>query len=306
MGNVDPALGRGQLRSRLRQAREALDLTQREVAAALDWSESKLIRIETGQIGISPTDLRALLAHYRVTGEDEVDRLVEIARSTRRDPWTKYRDVLNSEFVTYLGYEGSADRAYYFDHVVIPGVVQTRSYAQALIESTVPAQPDDPGARDARIRRFVDARMERQRILAEPDAPRMTLVIADTALRQWVGRPGSAAVQADQFRHLAHLVRTSGDRMEIRVLSSHYGSHLGIMGGYAVLEFAGEGDGPVLYRDLARPRLVVVDREDEGEDNVVAFHRNLFDQLYAAAAPATPEKFDDMAERVVLLPADEG
>ena len=65
--DLDPTVQRRQLRTALRQARREAKLTQRGVAEALDWSLSKVIRIETGQVGVTATDLKALLDLYRVS-----------------------------------------------------------------------------------------------------------------------------------------------------------------------------------------------------------------------------------------------
>lgn len=57
------------LQAELRNARKRAGLTQKQVAAAMDWSVSKMRRIETGIVGISVIDLRALLACYKVNDE---------------------------------------------------------------------------------------------------------------------------------------------------------------------------------------------------------------------------------------------
>lgn len=72
-----------QLRDQLRSKRELAHLTQKEVARAMDWSPSKMLRIETGAVGISTTDLRALLAYYDIKDERQIDELVGLARIAR-------------------------------------------------------------------------------------------------------------------------------------------------------------------------------------------------------------------------------
>nr|MDT0665406.1 helix-turn-helix transcriptional regulator [Micromonospora sp. DSM 115978] len=59
----DPTIHRRRLRSELRTSRETAGKTQRDVAAAMDWSPSKLIRFETGAVNICTIDLRALLTY---------------------------------------------------------------------------------------------------------------------------------------------------------------------------------------------------------------------------------------------------
>ena len=54
----DPAVQRRLLRGELRRARNAAKLRQAEVAEAMDWSPSKLIRIEKGDVNVSTNDLR--------------------------------------------------------------------------------------------------------------------------------------------------------------------------------------------------------------------------------------------------------
>ena len=73
---------RQRLRSELRNARRKAGLTQRQVANAMDWSASKMLRIETGEVGITPIDLRALLACYDVRDERRTEELVNLVRGT--------------------------------------------------------------------------------------------------------------------------------------------------------------------------------------------------------------------------------
>jgi hypothetical protein len=79
----DVSVKRQQLRFELRNKRKQARLTQRQVAQAMDWSPSKMLRIETGMVGISTADLRALLSYYNVKDKQETERLVGLARAAR-------------------------------------------------------------------------------------------------------------------------------------------------------------------------------------------------------------------------------
>ncbi len=57
------------LRSELVRLRKEKKLTQEQVARQLQWSPSKLIRVEGGKNAITRTDLPALLGVYDVTSE---------------------------------------------------------------------------------------------------------------------------------------------------------------------------------------------------------------------------------------------
>ncbi|MGW6732279.1 SsgA family sporulation/cell division regulator [Streptomyces sp. NPDC055013] len=85
--DTDPAHMRSMLRGKLRQARGASALTQTQVAETLEWSLSKLIRIETGLVSVSRKDLRRLLALYEVTDPREVEDLFQLARGAAPRPW---------------------------------------------------------------------------------------------------------------------------------------------------------------------------------------------------------------------------
>jgi hypothetical protein len=82
------AVQRQRLRTELRNERQLVRLTQKQVARAMDWSPSKMLRIETGLVSISVTDLRALLTYYNIKDKRRTDELVNLARAakTRRNP----------------------------------------------------------------------------------------------------------------------------------------------------------------------------------------------------------------------------
>jgi predicted transcriptional regulator len=74
---------RQKLRTELRNARKRVGVTQKEVAAAMDWSPSKMLRIEAGAVGISTNDLRALLDYYKIHDEGHTEELLNLVRGSR-------------------------------------------------------------------------------------------------------------------------------------------------------------------------------------------------------------------------------
>ncbi|PZS29295.1 MAG: hypothetical protein DLM61_13155 [Pseudonocardiales bacterium] len=79
----DVSTQRQRLLSELRNERKLARLTQNQVARAMEWSPSKMLRIETGAVGISTTDLRALLTHYNIKDKQQIEELVDVARVVR-------------------------------------------------------------------------------------------------------------------------------------------------------------------------------------------------------------------------------
>jgi transcriptional regulator with XRE-family HTH domain len=255
----------------LRRARERADLARRQAATNLGWSESKLVRIEAGQVGISRTDLKALLELYGVNSPEVLTELAELAEQSRRQPWNAYREVLNAEFVVYLGYESAACRLRSFQPDVIHGLLQTVDYARGLIRAVAPATRSEET-----IELQVEARMKRQVLLKREDGPELAFILDESAVRRPPG-PGEhnrevMRVQLRRLRELANL-----PRITIQILPFSHGFHYGSKGPFTILEFHGS-----------------TIREEAKE---VEFYSNLFDQLVAAAIH--PRDLDGFLDEVM-------
>jgi len=177
------------LRHELRRLREEADLTHSEVARRLEWSPSKVSRIETGQSRVQTGDVRDLLEVYGITDETTCDALVQLAREARRRGWwTRYSDVLGSG--TYVGLEAEASALHTYESMFIPGLLQTEDYARAVIRAGQ-ARPDPET-----LERRVMARMARQEIFTRSDPPEIWAVLDDPV----VSRPvGGADVMREQL-----------------------------------------------------------------------------------------------------------
>ena len=257
----DPNLYRRRLREALRRAREDQRLTQKQAADALDWSMSKLVRIEAGTVNVSTTDLKALLQLYAITDDAEVENLLEIARNTRRPPWySKYQEVIGAAFAEFLGYERSASTIKAFTQLIIPGLIQTDDYARAILEVR----------RVTRIDERVELRMERQELLDQDDCPEIIYVIDEAALHR---RVGGEAVMRRQLRRLKDAM--NHPKMLIEIIPFAAGAHPSMSRSFTVLEFA-DWDEDVLYQETSQGS--VTTREDQ---NQVAEFIERFDLLRA-------------------------
>ncbi|MFF7647068.1 Scr1 family TA system antitoxin-like transcriptional regulator [Streptomyces canus] len=235
---IDPSLNRRKLRLALRRAREDADLSQREAAERVEWSQSKLIRVETGTVGVSVSDLRALLALYEVTDPERVADLEQAARGSKGPSWwSGYHEVITPQFAQYLGYEGAADSLHTYHPIVVPGHLQTRAYAEALL-----------GPRDLEenmFRRVVDLRMERQqRMFADSGKPACVFVLDEAAVRRQVG---GKEVLAEQLGFLLDL--GSRPEVSVRVLPYEAGAHYSTLGSFVLLGFPDDDD--LLYLEHA-------------------------------------------------------
>lgn len=261
-----PIVQRRRLRSELRAERDRVGLTQEQVANEMDWSLSKVIRIEKGDVGISTNDLRALLQLYDVTDKDRVASLVSLARSGRqRSWWHAYRERLSPQFVKLIGYEAEAIRIIYVAGLLIPGLLQTEEYANGLVEKTNPTALDEE-----EVEFFTKIRMRRQTELFvnRHPSPQVTAIIDEGALRRTVG---SQAITLRQLDHLIEMAERPD--VEIGVVPFSAGAYPGMFGTFTILQFEDPVTDDVMYIDQLSGILVFRDLPDETDQYWEALER---------------------------------
>ncbi|MFI6284791.1 helix-turn-helix domain-containing protein [Streptomyces sp. NPDC051018] len=241
MSTPSAAVQRLRLRTELRRARSQAGLTQRQVATTMEWSPSKLIRIEAGEVAVTVNDLKALLAEYGVTDRRKAESLLELARGSRKMPFSEYRDVFGKEFLSFLALESSASIIRGFHFFVIPGLFQTEEYIRALVGRT------GQGVSPERLDRLVEARLARQEVLEGDEGPELFMVLDESVIRRQVGGPG---VMRPQLERLADLA--SHPRVTIRILPFGVGAHPGLRGPFTLFEFSEDGMPDSVY--LENPR----------------------------------------------------
>src|ERR1700727_799270 len=130
-----PTVRRRRLALELRRLRESAKLTCEEVADRLECSASKISRVETGRVSVSPRDVRDMLQIYGVA-PDQREELVQLARDSRQKGWGHaYSDTIQPQFATYLGLESAASEIRIYEVSLIPGLLQTEDYARAVISA---------------------------------------------------------------------------------------------------------------------------------------------------------------------------
>jgi transcriptional regulator with XRE-family HTH domain len=265
-----PVVQRAILTSELVRIRKEAKKVQEEVARALDWSPSKLIRIEGGAVGISTTDLQALLRHYGVSADGELDRLTELARGSReRGWWQAYQADMDPNFRAYLGYEMGASYIRQFEGALVPGLLQTEDYAKVVLRE----YRGDIGE-DA-IADLTAIRMSRQDQLRDRDpAPDQFYILDEAAIRRRVGGtlPGGKGIMPAQLRVVIEAAQRSNTTIEI--IPFEAGAHFGMKGPFTLLEFDVDL-GEVLYLENARGSDLTI----TGRDVAVAEYREAFEGL---------------------------
>jgi transcriptional regulator with XRE-family HTH domain len=144
-----------------------------------------------------------------------------------------YGDMIAEPYPAWFGprvvYEDRASVITDWEQRGVPGLLQTEAYARAVIRACRPY--DRPDA----LEQTVQARLERQEILARDDPPKLWAVIAEGVLRQCVGGPDVMREQLD------HLVKMSGSpQAVIQVLPFSATDAPGADGPAALFEFEDE------------------------------------------------------------------
>jgi transcriptional regulator with XRE-family HTH domain len=254
------------LQAALRRSRAACGLSLRAVASALEWSDAKLSRIESGSVRISVTDLRALLQYYDVTEPNAVAEFVELARASRRTAWwDEYRPHFKPDFIRFLGLEWSAARIRQFQHLLVPGLLQVPEYTRAIV--SVPAVADEQVERDVAIR----ARRQDRLVAGDAD---FAFVLDESVLHRRIGGPSTWR------RQLAHLQAVAArPNVSIQVLPYEAGFvHSSMAGSFELFDLsADEPASAVLLEHPEQDTLII------GNETRAAGYVAVFQQLSAAA-----------------------
>ncbi|MEU6508724.1 MULTISPECIES: helix-turn-helix transcriptional regulator [unclassified Streptomyces] len=233
--NVNPTVRRRRLGQELRRLRELKGMTAEEVAERLLVSQSKISRLENGRRSISQRDVRDLCGVYEVEDQRIVDSLMEMARDSRQQGW--WHTFGDIPYSVYIGLETDAESLRVYEPQLVTGLLQTRAYAEALVQGALPeTSPAD-------IDKRVQVRMRRQeRITAENNPLRLWVVLDEAALRRVVG---GKLVMREQLEHLIEMSQLP--HVTVQVLPFEVGAHPGLNGQYAILEFTDAADSSVVY-----------------------------------------------------------
>jgi transcriptional regulator with XRE-family HTH domain len=241
----------------LRRFREDAGLSGSAVARALGWSQPKVSRVETGRFAASLEEVAALLDFYGAPEEVRAELLASLAR----------REGLAGAWVVRAGgprrrqselgaIEQRVRRLRQYQAVVVPGLLQTASYARAVAEAM--GFPDS-GA-------MADRRIARQEAFKASGSGRYEVVLDARALLRW---PGERALMVEQ---LEHLIGADAALVDLRLLPAGSDAAAFAMGGFLVYEFTEDRPSVVLIESQTADTYL----SDEAD---VAAYVSTFDRL---------------------------
>ncbi|GAB3399594.1 helix-turn-helix domain-containing protein [Flindersiella endophytica] len=242
-GTTGSTVPRRQLGRHLRDLRNRARYTVRAAAKALEWSEAKMWRIETGQTSMRAHDVRLMCQIYAAP-----PRLVEVlaglaAETKAKGWWHSYSGAIPEWFNVYVGLEEAAAEISEYQSDLVPGLLQTADYFRTMVRKFAPDIADDE------LERRVELRITRQALLTRRvEPPQFNAVLSESILQRPIGE---GRIMAAQMRHLAKL--SDLPNVSLRVIPFRAGYHPGVdTGAFVLLHFPRNVDGsesepPVVY-----------------------------------------------------------
>jgi hypothetical protein len=259
-----PTARRRRLSIELKKLRENSTLTCAQVGEALDWSGSKVNRMETGSGRVQPSDIDALCRFYSTTDELR-EFLKSLAREAKtRGWWQVHGSGVPEWFNIYIGLEQEASTFRQYQSELIPGLMQTEAYSSELHKAGAHMSAAD-------IDKAVRVRMERQALLTRAGGPDAWFVVNEGALRHVIGDEGLMREQLERVLESGELPSVT-----LQVLPFDSGTYPAT-GSFTMLGFPDQEDPDLVYRDGITDAVYL-----EGEHHVREYTR-AFDGLRAAA-----------------------
>jgi len=259
--SASPLMLRRRLRTEIRTARLKKGFTQEQVAKDMDWSLSKMNRIEKAKSGISINDLKALLSLYGI--EERTEELVDLARAARQSPWwSSYRDIAPPSLLELIDYESAASAVSQFETIFVPGILQTEEYASSVLQVFY-----DEKSAPEKVAALVDLRTRRRDLVNSENAPKFSFVLDESVLHRLVGSP---VITSRQFMHLVDVAKLPN--VTIQVVPFTAGMHPAMKEPFEVVQFEDTPDENIVF--LEGPRSdIISDDPKETQSYLEAFER---------------------------------
>ncbi|GAA1250233.1 helix-turn-helix transcriptional regulator [Pseudonocardia aurantiaca] len=262
---------RRQLARELRRLREAAGYSLEVAADRLEWSTSKLSRIENGLQGVDKHGVNGMLDLYDLGG-DHAEYIHQLRREAMQRGWWR---AFGLDDRGYVPLEAEASLAREYTLAYVPGLLQTADYARAVFATSVLARSSE------KLKNELAARMYRQRRLTADEEPlELVAVLDESVLLRPVGGPDAMRAQLEHLLIAAELPTVT-----VHVLPFRIGAHLGMDGGFSILSFGHLGEPDLAYAEHAFGATQVEKEIEVGRATLT------FDRLQSAAlSPADSVK----------------
>jgi transcriptional regulator with XRE-family HTH domain len=265
--------------AQLRRLREASGITREAAAYAIRGSEAKMSRIESGRVGFKSRDVADLLALYGLTEGSARDVVLHLAEQANEPGWWhRYSDTMPDWFSTYVGLEQAATIIRTYEAQYVPGLLQTKTYASAVVDLGEAVRADEVSKR-------VELRMHRQQLLNLPKPPDFWAVIDEAVLRRNLG--GREAMR-EQLDHILEISKRT--HVTVQVVPFERSDVAAVGGPFTLLRFA-EADLPdIVYLEQLNSALYL------NKDVDVMNYLQIMNRL--AAGALTPQRSTELIKSV--------
>ncbi|SFT45961.1 Transcriptional regulator, contains XRE-family HTH domain [Actinopolyspora lacussalsi subsp. righensis] len=232
-----PTVRSRRLGNRLKSYRTASGLSGTELADRVGIHQATWSKIEAGKAKLSPPVLAATAEALRIP--EEVVTQLDTLRRKAEEPgwWQDYGDILSEAVQLLIELEADASWIRTYEGDLVPGLLQTREYAERVITAV------SPHIRVADIDRYLELRMRRQQRLS--DGVRLTAVLGEAAIRQ---RIGGREVMREQLRHIERMVETHD--VTIQIVPFAADAHAALGESFAIIQWPDETTTPeAVYAD---------------------------------------------------------
>ncbi|MEU0738275.1 helix-turn-helix transcriptional regulator [Streptomyces sp. NPDC006134] len=266
-----PAGGRPTVRSRrlgtaLRQFRQAAKLDQLQAAEIIAASQARISRLESGHVTARVIEVRLLLDAYGVTDPEVRAKLEDLAKhSKKRGWWLEHAEHLRPDYLDHIALEDDATYIQEWQQALVPGLLQTPAYTEAVIQTSPTYMAPD------RVARMIEVRQARQAKIEEGGATYSVII--------WEAVITHPLVSAEVHREQLSAILAVGKRknVTVQVLPFSVGALATVTSAFSTFSFDSEPAVQAVALENLRGTSVL-----EDPDDLVAY-ANMYDLLRSSA-----------------------
>ncbi|MGV9394207.1 helix-turn-helix domain-containing protein [Streptomyces olivaceus] len=274
-----PAGGRPTVRSRrlgtaLKQYRQAAKLDQPQAAEIIAASQARVSRLESGHVTARVIEVRLLLDAYGVEDLAVRAKLEELAKHSRnRGWWLEHAAHVRPDYLDHIALEDDATYIREWQQVLVPGLLQTSAYTEAVIRTSPTYMEPE------RVAQLLKVRESRQAKIEEGGA-RYSAIIWEAVITH-------PLVSADVHREQLSAILEVGDRknVAVQVLPFSVGALATVTSAFSTFSFDSDPVVEAVALENLRGTSVL-----EGPEDLAAY-ANMYDLLRSSAlAPEASAK----------------
>jgi transcriptional regulator with XRE-family HTH domain len=291
--STSPAVLRRWIGLELRRLRTEAGRSRPDAAARLRQSKTAIGHLETARNLPSAAVLEVLLGFYGAP--ERLEFFLDLIDAARRGRnwWEQLGGVAPPWFDLFLGLEAGAAEIDFFESYLVPGLLQTAEYSEAVMRA-------DPEVTEDTIRQRIALRLGRQQVLNREEEPlRLWVVLDESVLYR---RRGTPEVMIAQIEYLLEVA--DRPRVDLQVLPLTGGAHVAQQGTFNLMKFPPEmvGDPGIVYLEgLTEGRYL------EAPAAIVAYERAFARlRVQAAAMEDSKELLRRAARRQLVEPLPDG